>query len=412
MREINVKPQTILLEPFGRNTCPAVTLAALSSLKRDKDSYLLVLAADHEIINNEIFIKSIMSGLKYCDSGRLVTFGIMPTHPETGYGYIKSKEPLNYKSFEGSEIASFFEKPNLLTAKKFIKDRTFSWNSGIFLFRAKDVIKEIERFQPRIIESCKKAILNSNFDLDFQRIENDAFQECPDISLDNAVFEKTEKAVVIPLNSGWSDLGNWNTLWDLSEKDNKGNTKIKNSFLVKTKNCFLQSENKLIVTLGIQDLVIIDSNDAILVSQKKHLQELKEIVKKLSHNGFSQAEIHKKVHRPWGNYESIATHSNWQVKLINLNPGGSISLQKHKFRTEHWIVLKGKAEIQIEDKKFILKENQSTFIPKNTLHRLKNLCKENLEIVEVQSGSYLGEDDIERFEDIYGRIDNLKNALN
>lgn len=404
MREINVEPSSILLEPFGKNTCPAIALAALKSLEKYKDPTLLVLSSDHIFNDEEAFIKSINLGRKYSDKGDLVTFGVTPKVPHTGYGYIESENELNSNNPKGERIIRFIEKPCLTDAKKFILEKKYSWNSGIFLFKSKIIIKEIEKYSPKILDICRASIQNDSYDLDFQRIDNNEFRKCPNVSIDVSVMEKTEKGFVIPLDAGWSDIGDWESVWENSKKDNEGNVKIGKVFSQETHNSYFRSENKLVVGLGLKNIIVIDTDDALLVANKNNSQSVKKMVNYLHKNNFKETKVNKKVYRPWGFYISSIENKNWKVKLISVKPFSSLSLQKHKFRAEHWVVVSGKAKIVLNDKVFSLTQNQSTYIPSGAKHRLSNPTTESLLLIEVQSGSYLGEDDIIRYEDNYGRI--------
>ena len=403
MREINIVPSSILLEPIGKNTAAAITLSALTALKETSDPILLVLSSDHEIKNKEQFHKVIETGIEYVNQNKLVTFGVVPSSPETGYGYIQSEIPFNDSELVGNKITRFIEKPDLELAKELIKDRRFTWNSGIFMFKAKTIIEEIQKYSPDIYSSCREAIKKSKSDLDFQRLDKKSFMKCPNISIDIAVMEKTSKGIVVPLDAQWSDIGSWKSVWELSEKDKDLNYKEGKVILSKTKNSYLRGEDRLLVGIGLKNLIVIETNDAILIADKQHSQNIKDIVSKLKKEKIPEGQKHRKIYRPWGNYFSIAEDSNWQVKLITVKPGEKLSLQKHRHRSEHWIVVNGTASVEIEDKQFQLSSNQSTFIPKGAKHRLSNLEKNYLNIIEVQSGNYLGEDDIIRFEDKYGR---------
>ena len=403
MREINTVPSTILLEPEGKNTAAAITLAALSALEKISDPILLVLSSDHEIKNKEKFHKVIESGIKYVNQNKLVTFGVIPNSPETGYGYIQSDIPFNESELVGTKISRFIEKPNFELVQELIKDRRFTWNSGIFMFKAKTIIEEIQKYSPNTYNSCLEAIEKSKSDLDFQRLDKKSFKNCPNISIDIAVMEKTSKGIVIPLDAKWSDIGSWKAVWELSKKDDSLNYKSGNVILSKVNNSYVRGEDRLVVGIGLKNLIVVETNDAILIADKEHTQDIKDIVSKLKKENIPEGQQHRRIYRPWGNYFSIAEDSNWQVKLITVKPGETLSLQKHKYRSEHWIVVNGTALVEIEDKKFQLERNQSTYIPKGAKHRLSNLEKNYLNIIEVQSGDYLGEDDIIRFEDKYGR---------
>ena len=407
LRALNIKPHAIILEPFGRNTAPAVNLAALKALQLEKDILLLILSSDHIISLEDQFKRAINTAIKYASKNRLITFGILPTSPETGYGYIKSAEPLIENPIKGSNIEKFIEKPDLKNAKKFIKDKKFSWNSGIFLFKANQIIEETKKYCPDVYNFCAKALRKDIFDLDFQRIDKESFIKCPDISIDYAVMEKTKIGTVIPLSAGWNDLGSWDAVWRISPKDSNGNFIQGNIITKDSKNCYLRSEKRLIATIGIEDLAIIETSDAILISGMKDSQKVKDIVNILKNMNIIEGLNHQKIYRPWGHYETLVENKNWKVKLISVKAGEKLSLQKHKHRSEHWVVVSGKASVQIEDKEFSLNENQSCYIPKETKHRLSNLISDSLSIIEVQCGNYLGEDDIERFEDNYGRTNRI-----
>ncbi len=403
-REINIKPQSILLEPFGKNTAPAIALASIKAIESGKDPLLLVLSSDHQINNKDLFKKVIRNGLNYAEQGRIVVFGVSPNYPETGYGYIKTKKTNTSSSLEGYEIDKFIEKPSLDKARIYLKDNKYLWNSGIFLFKASVILNEINKFNPEIITQCYEALKKKKTDLDFQRIDKEIFKKCPDISLDISVMEKTDLGTVLLMNAGWSDLGNWNALWKNSIKDLNGNSYKGKVHLRNTKNCFIRSEGRLIVGLGIENIIAVETSDALLISDQSHSQKVREIVSDLKNKNFIEGEEHKRIHRPWGEYETIIERKYWKVKKIIVRPHQSLSLQKHDFRSEHWIVVGGKAKVQIGSEIFELSKNQSTFVPQKVKHKLSNEKDQPLIIIEVQSGTYVGEDDIVRFDDIYGRI--------
>jgi len=402
MRELNIEDFIILLEPFGKNTAPAITLAALKGLELEEDPTLLVLSSDHEIINVEKFLMLLEKGIEYAEQNKLVTFGIVPTSPEIGYGYIKASKPLS-NNLEGVDIESFIEKPNLEKARELIKDNKYTWNSGMFMFKAQEIIKEIEKFSPEILLTCKETLNKSIIDLDFQRLDKASFEKCENIPIDIAVMEKTSRGIVIPLDVGWSDVGSWEVIWKASKKDNKGNFTEGNVILENTKNSYLRSENRLIVGIDLNELVVVETRDAILISDKNSSQKVKNIVNDLKNKNIPEGRSHTKVYRPWGNYLSVVESNRWQVKLIQVKPGGKLSLQMHHHRSEHWVVVSGIAKVEVNNKIETLSENQSVYIPLGSKHRLSNPGKINLTLIEVQSGSYVGEDDIVRFEDIYGR---------
>jgi len=404
LRTINVKPKKIILEPFARNTAPAIGLAALKAIESGSDPILFVLASDHLIHDNETFIKSIDAAMDFAAKGNLVTFGIVPTSPEVGYGYIESVDPLEIDSFIASPISKFIEKPNLKKAKQLVVDPRFTWNSGMFLFRASVILKELEKYSPQVIISCKKALKEKLLDMDFQRLDKEAFEDCPNISIDFAVMEKTKLGVVLPLNVDWSDVGSWKSIWEVSTKDKNGNVLIGDVITKDLNNCYVRSENRLIVGLGLENLLIVETNDAILISDKNNDQDVKQIVNQLIEENRAEGKTHRKVYRPWGHYTSVVEDSRWLVKRIEVNPQASLSLQMHHHRAEHWIVVKGKAKVEINDENFILEENHSVYIPLGSRHRLTNPGRIPLVLIEVQSGKYLSEDDIVRFDDVYGRI--------
>ncbi|MBO8228663.1 mannose-1-phosphate guanylyltransferase/mannose-6-phosphate isomerase [Prochlorococcus marinus XMU1414] len=405
MREIEITPFSILLEPFGRNTAPTITLAALKALelKENADPIILVLSSDHIINKTENFLKAIKAGVGYAKKDRLVTFGVIPRSPHTGYGYIKSENPFDLEKISGEKIVEFTEKPNAELAEKFILDKRFSWNSGIFMFKATTILNEFKKHAPLVLELCKESLSKSKFDLDFQRLNKEAFKKCPNISIDYSIMEKSNKGTVLPLDAGWSDIGSWESLWENSEKDNNGNVvqgKVVNLF---SNNSFLSSNSRLLVGIGLQNIIAVETNDAILITKKSESQKVKDIVKKLKEIEFSEGEKHLKIFRPWGFYISIAQESTWQVKMIEVKPNGKLSLQMHHHRSEHWVIVKGRAKVELESKVEYLNENQSIYIPLGSKHRLTNPGKIPLVLIEVQSGSYVGEDDIVRYDDKYGR---------
>lgn len=406
MREINIKPNSILLEPFPRNTAPAITLAALKAIETGENPILLVLSSDHIIGDQKQFIKVINEGIQYANNDRLVTFGVIPDSPDTGYGYIKSQLPLEGSVIKGSNIISFIEKPDFKTASKLFKDKRFTWNSGIFMFKANTILKEIENHAPDVFKFCEASIREKLYDLDFQRLSKKEFKKCPNVSIDIAVMEKTNLGTVLPLEASWTDVGSWDAVWKISRKDNNNNF-IEGKVVTKnTTNCYLKSEKRLITTIGIKDLIIIETSDAILVADRFQSQEVKNVVDLLKQKNISEGQKHKRIYRPWGFYESLIEEERWQVKIINVKPGEKLSLQMHHHRSEHWIVVSGTANVEIDEKEITLHENQSSYIPIGSKHRLSNPGKIPLKLIEVQSGAYLGEDDIHRFDDDYGRIYN------
>jgi len=400
LRQINKESNGIILEPIGKNTAPAIALAALKFINNGEDPLLLVLSADHLIQNINTFHQSIKIAEKLAEKDKLVTFGIVPDKAETGYGYIKANID---NTADYYKIQSFTEKPNQEDAQKYLDSGNYLWNSGMFMFKASIYLQELEKFEPEILSSCKKSCQTEYKDKDFIRLNNDEFYQCPEQSVDYAVMEYTKDGVVVPLDANWSDIGSWNALWDAKNKDKDGNVSEGDVILDGVKNTYTYSSNRLVSVIGISDLVIVDTQDALLVADKKYSQNIKNIVNQLKKNNRPEADNHRKVFRPWGYYDSIDADDGFQVKRILVNPGAKLSLQKHEHRAEHWVVVKGVAKVTCGDKTFSLKENQSTYIPKGEVHRLENTEEIDLEIIEIQTGDYLGEDDIIRLEDDYQR---------
>ena len=400
LRQINKESNGIILEPIGKNTAPAIALAALKFINNGEDPLLLVLSADHLIQNINTFHQSIKIAEKLAEKDKLVTFGIVPDKAETGYGYIKANID---NTADYYKIQSFTEKPNQEDAQKYLDSGNYLWNSGMFMFKASIYLQELEKFEPEILSSCKKSCQTEYKDKDFIRLNNDEFYQCPEQSVDYAVMEYTKDGVVVPLDANWSDIGSWNALWDAKNKDKDGNVSEGDVILDGVKNTYTYSSNRLVSVIGISDLVIVDTQDALLVANKKYSQNIKNIVNQLKKNNRPEADNHRKVFRPWGYYDSIDADDGFQVKRILVNPGAKLSLQKHEHRAEHWVVVKGVAKVTCGDKTFSLKENQSTYIPKGEVHRLENTEEIDLEIIEIQTGDYLGEDDIIRLEDDYQR---------
>ena len=393
----------IILEPVGRNTAPAIALAALQALKKadkDEDPILLVLAADHLIEDTSAFQTSVSKALPFAKAGKLVTFGIVPTIPETGYGYIKAGQPQG----DAFSVAQFVEKPDLNTAQNYLASGDYYWNSGMFLFKASRYLEELKKYSPEILLACEESMQESTADMDFVRVNIEAFQRCPDDSIDYAVMEKTDSSMVIPMDAGWSDVGSWSALWEVSEKDENNNVIKGDVISVNSANNYLHSNNKLIAVVGIDNLVVVETKDAILVAHKEQVQDVKTIVNHLKAVGRTEHKIHREVYRPWGKYDSLDIGNRDQVKRITVKPGAKLSIQMHHHRAEHWIVVSGTAKVTNGDKTILLTENESTYIPIGQVHALENPGVLPLELIEVQSGSYLGEDDIVRFEDRYGRI--------
>ena len=405
IRQLGIKAKAILLEPIGRNTAPAITAATIKAFDIDKESILLALPADHIIQEKNIFKKVINKALSFVKDGKIVTFGITPNKAETGYGYIESSNALRIKDLNGEKITRFIEKPDKKNAEKFILDKKFSWNSGIFFFKAEVLLNELSIICPDIYNLCEKALMKKFFDLEFQRLDKEFFSFCEEISFDKAVMEKTSLGVVLPLDAGWNDIGNWQSMWEVSDKDEFENVILGKVISKEVKNSYLRSENKLIVGLGLENLIVVETNDAILVANKNKAQNVKNIVELLKDRGEPEATIHKTIFRPWGNYTSIAEGINWQVKKIIVKPDASLSLQLHNFRSEHWVIVDGSALVEIDNKEQIINQNESIYIPLGSKHRLSNKGKKDLVLIEVQSGNYLGEDDIIRFKDNYGRLE-------
>ncbi|MFL0809489.1 MAG: mannose-1-phosphate guanylyltransferase/mannose-6-phosphate isomerase [Agarilytica sp.] len=389
----------IILEPVGRNTAPAIAVAALQALKQSEKAILVVLPADHQIKDKNAFQFALDEAVEKASEGKLVAFGIVPTQPETGYGYINA----DAKTDSGAAINSFVEKPNKETAEQYLESGEYFWNSGMFVFSAKTFLEELEKDEPEMIAHCKASLESAQTDLDFIRLSQEAFEQNKDISIDYAVMEKTDAAWCVPLDCGWSDLGSWQSLWESSEKDAKGNATEGDVFAINCENTLLHSDKKLITGIGLKDIAVIDSDDATLVVNLNQTQDVKKVVDWLKENNRSEFELHREVHRPWGSYDSIDEGERYQVKRIEVKPGSSLSLQMHHHRAEHWVVVTGTALVQRGDEELILSENQSVYIPLGEKHRLTNPGKVPLQLVEVQSGSYLGEDDIVRFEDNFGR---------
>jgi len=404
MRQIGVEPAAILLEPMGRNTAPAVAIAALQATAGGEDPLLLVLAADHVIREGAAFRQTVQAGMEAANSGQLVTFGIVPTAPETGYGYIEAAEPLN-QTQTPVPIARFVEKPDRSTAEGFLATGRFTWNSGMFLFKASAILAELERLAPDVVSACRAALEHEGADLDFLRLERDAFSRCPNVAIDVAVMERTNRGAVLPLQAGWSDVGSWSALWDTADQDSDGNVLRGRVISENSSNCYLRSEHRLVVGLGVEDLVVVETNDVVLVAHRDKAQDVKSIVGLLEQEGAPESKAHRKIYRPWGAYDGITEGDRWQVKRISVNPGASLSLQMHHHRAEHWIVVQGTAVVEKDGVEELVGENQSTYIPLGCKHRLSNRGKIPVEMIEVQSGPYLGEDDIVRFEDVYGRSD-------
>lgn len=404
LREINAAPQSILLEPIGRNTAPAVAIAAMAAVSAaengsNDDALLLVLPADHVIRDVEAFRAAIVVGRKAAGQGKLVTFGVVPDKPETGYGYIK-RGPGEGPTYP---IAQFVEKPDLPTATRYVESKEYFWNSGMFLFRATAFLDELRALAPDIYEACAQAFTAAKHDLDFTRLPVKEFGACRSDSIDYAVMEKTKYGAVVPLEAGWSDVGSWSALHEAVPGDANNNVCLGDVLTEDTHGCYLQSTSRLVATVGLKDHVVVETKDAVLVAPKDRVQDVKALVNQLKKQGRYETSLHREVFRPWGSYDSIDSGERFQVKRLTVKPGAEMSLQMHHHRAEHWIVVSGTARITRDNETFLLEENQSTYIPLGATHRIANPGKIPLHIIEVQSGTYLGEDDIVRFEDRYGR---------
>ena len=397
LQQVGAEPAAIILEPIGRNTAPAIAVAALEATRDGADALLLVLPSDHVITNETAFRSAVQAAAGAAGAGKLVTFGIVPTGPETGYGYIKAADGQGLRAVE-----RFVEKPDLDTATGYVSSGQYYWNSGMFLFKASRYLQELERFQPAMLAGSRQAWQQARRDADFTRLDKDAFTAVPSDSIDYAVMEKTADAVVIPLDAGWNDVGSWTALRDVSQQDGDGNAHQGDVIAIDCRNTYAYGQ-RLVAMVGLDDVIVVETDDAVLVGKADRMQEVKTVVAQLKAEGRSEATWHRKVYRPWGAYDSIDNGERFQVKRITVKPGGTLSLQMHHHRAEHWIVVSGTAEVTRGDEVILLSENQSTYIPLGVTHRLRNPGKLPLELIEVQSGSYLGEDDIVRFEDTYGR---------
>lgn len=404
LRQLKMDTRAVVLEPFGRNTAPAIALAALAALKiaAGEDPELLVLPADHVIRDVGAFQKAVRTALPAVQQGKLVTFGIVPNAPETGYGYIQrgAETAATAGLFQ---IARFVEKPNLERAQQFLQSGDYLWNSGMFMFRAGRYLQELEQFAPQIARVCRAAFENAASDLDFMRIDAKTFENCPSDSIDYAVMEKTSDAVVVPLDAGWSDVGSWSALHEACDSDRHGNVSRGDVISEDSNGNYLYAESRLVATVGLHDHVVVETKDAVLVAPKDRVQDVKKLVTRLKEAGRYEHSLHREVFRPWGSYDSIENGERFQVKRLKVKPGATLSLQMHHHRAEHWIVVSGTARITRGEEVFLLEENQSTYIPIGVKHRIENPGMIPLHIIEVQSGSYLGEDDIVRFDDRYGR---------
>ncbi len=396
--ELDISSANIILEPIGRNTAPALAISALQAQSMGEDPTLLVLAADHVIEDIPAFHQAIETAKTQAEAGLLVTFGIVPTSPNTGYGYIQASE----KNVT-SPVKRFVEKPDLATATEYVDSGSYYWNSGMFMFKASTLIAELENYAPDILANCREALSKGVKDLDFIRLDADTFSNCRSESIDYAVMEQTNKAVVVPLDAAWNDVGSWSSLWECAEQDENNNVLQGDVMIDDVQNSYIHSEHRLVSVLGVDNVVVVETADAVMVASKDSAQNVKNIVNRLIDDQRQEAENHRLCYRPWGNYDSIDAGQRFQVKRITVNPGASLSLQMHHHRAEHWIVVTGSAQVTCDENVMLLAENQSTYIPIGAKHRLHNPGQVLLEMIEVQSGSYLGEDDIIRFEDNYSR---------
>jgi len=402
MREIDIVPEDIVLEPVGRNTAPAVIIAALLLAAKDANAVMLVLPSDHVIRDLAGFHASIQTAVRAAHGGALVTFGILPTAPETGYGYIHRGKP--YDGIAGCyHIERFVEKPDQKTAESYLASGDYAWNSGMFVLPVAEFLEEAEQFKPEMVDLCRRAVERASEDLDFLRLDGDAFAGIEAISIDYAIMEQTHKGAIVPADIGWNDVGSWSALWDISEHDDSNNVIHGDVVTKNARNCYVRSEGKLVAAVGVEDLIVVGTDDAVLVVSKDHAQDVKDIVEQVERADRSEHYVHTRVFRPWGWYKSINEGDRFQVKEIVVNPGHKLSYQMHHHRAEHWIVVSGTAKVTRDNETFHITENQSTYIPHNTRHSLENPGKIPLRMIEVQSGAYLGEDDILRFDDNYGR---------
>lgn len=396
LREMSISGP-IILEPSGRNTAPAIALAALAA---DEDALLLVLPADHAIKDEKSFSETIKASIPLAEEGKLITFGITPMEPNTGYGYIKRGSSLEI----GFEIDEFVEKPSSSLAAGYVDSQNYYWNSGIFLFKASSYLQELKRFQRSIFDICEASMVNPQIDKDFLRCDKNIFESCPSDSIDYAVMEHTDSAIVVPLDAGWSDVGSWSSLWEISEKNADGNSEVGDVKLYETKDSYIRSDDKLVVTFGVKDLVVVSTKDVVMVAHKNNSEDLKRITQDLKDSSRKELDFHREVYRPWGRYDAIDRGERYQVKRITVKPGAKLSIQMHHHRAEHWVVVSGTAKVTKGEETFILSEDESVYLPLGIIHALENPGMVNLELIEVQSGGYLGEDDIVRLDDKYGRI--------
>lgn len=400
MRAVGITPMRIVLEPVGKNTAPAAAAASLIAARREDDPLLLVMPADHHIENANLFLDAVRKAAEAAKTGKLVTFGVTPDAPETGFGYIKRGKAAGDDIYA---VEAFVEKPDAETAAKYVESGEYSWNSGMFLFKASTFIAELERFSPEIPAAVQKAVDGAAQDMDFMRLEKEAFSACPSDSIDYAVMEHTSEGLVVPVSVGWNDVGSWEALWRIGDKTDEDNVTVGDVVVEDVERSYLSSQSRLLTAVGLRDIIAVETKDAVMICPRDRVQDVKKLVEKLKRKSRDEAVIHKRVYRPWGFYETVDMEDRFQVKRISVKPGAKLSLQKHFHRAEHWVVVKGSALVVRGEEEILLKEDESVYIPLGEKHRLENPGKIPLDIIEVQSGSYLGEDDIVRFEDVYGR---------
>jgi mannose-1-phosphate guanylyltransferase/mannose-6-phosphate isomerase len=398
-----VVPKAIILEPVARNTAAAIAVAALAALRENPGAIIVVMPSDHAIRDEARFLESVRRAVRVAGTGRLVLFGIQPDRPHTGYGYIRQGSPIEGFNGGAFEVAAFVEKPDTANAQKYLEARSYFWNSGIFVLHARTFIEELGRLEPRILESARAALARASEDLGFLRLDRASFAQCPNISVDYAVMEKTNHAAMLPLDVGWNDVGSWSSLWDIAPRDEAGNFVHGDAVLEDTRDCYIHTEKALVSTIGVENLVIVDTPDALLVADRSRSQDVSKIVARLRQSNRKEQEQHLRNYRPWGYFETLSIGTRFQVKLLHVNPGGKLSMQMHHHRSEHWVVVQGTAKVVVGDLEKLVRENESVYIFSTQWHRLENPGKVPLELIEVQIGTYLGEDDIVRTDDVYHR---------
>ncbi|HSO20656.1 MAG TPA: mannose-1-phosphate guanylyltransferase/mannose-6-phosphate isomerase [Desulfosarcina sp.] len=405
LRQIDIQAEAIILEPVGRNTAPALAVAAIRAMAGGGDPVLLILPADHHIQFSDRFQQVVKEGYRHAQNGWLITFGIVPESPETGYGYIRMGEPLPSEDGNGSAvtIAAFVEKPDLATAERYVASRAYCWNSGMFMFKASQALEALDRLAPDIVAACRRAVDDGRSDLDFFRLDLAAFTDCPGDSIDYALMEKTDRGAMLPMTAGWNDLGSWEALWQVGEKDDLNNVVKGDVVLHDVADSYLHAESRLLAAVGLKDHIVVETPDAVMISPRHRVQDIKGLVDRLKAQERRETRAHKRLYRPWGTVDLLVDGARFQVNRITVKPGGALSLQRHFNRSEHWIVVRGSALVTRADEQVVLKEDSSTYISAGVAHRLENPGKIPLELIEVQTGGYIGEDDVTRLEDIYGR---------